>query len=83
MQQGRGEEGQVLGDKTVQTLPGVVFSDGELPHGGPPECILSIIPVLWENVKEEPGMVLEFFSVVIPRVALGLLAGAACGNIHL
>jgi hypothetical protein len=44
---------------------------------------LSIIPVLWENVKEEPGMVLEFFSVVIPRAALGLLAGTACGNIHL
>ncbi len=58
LQQGRGKEGQILGDKTVQTLPGVVFSDGELPHGGPPESVLSIIPVLRENVKnikEESG----------------------------
>ena len=34
LQQRRGQQGQTLGYEAVQPLPGVVFSDGDLPHGG-------------------------------------------------
>jgi len=53
LQQGRGEQRQVLGHKAVQPLSGVIFSNGKFPHEHPPFSLWTalIIPAFSRVVK--------------------------------
>ena len=43
LHKGRRQQGQSLGQKAVQPLARVVFSDGELSHGVPPGWLISLL----------------------------------------
>ena len=42
LQQGRGQQRQIFGDKAVQPLSGVVFSNGKFPQGDPPYGVMEV-----------------------------------------
>ena len=49
--QGRGQQGKGLPQEAVQPLSGVVFSDGELPHGRLPPCRSVLVPPILAGLR--------------------------------